>query len=415
MLIIKNCMLIDGISTDPIDNGMVVVDEDKIIYSGVFSKEMTEKYPDSEVMDVQGKTVMPGLIDAHVHLTYDGAPDNFRNMIMDTSNYNTILAVKRAQRDLAAGFTTIRCCGEKGEVDIDIRNAINEGVIVGPRVLASGKAITITGGHGDMFPMGMQIDGIAEIADGVDSVTRLARKRIKRRVDNIKLMATGGGMSPGPATVAQLNVEEMHAAVVEAEKNNICTAAHCIGEDGCRNAVLAGVRTMEHGTFLTDDIIDLMVQKGTYLVSTLAAFKTIMYGPEAGVPDDHRLKVESFAKEHYKNLKKAIAAGVKVACGTDMGTPFQYHGDNAYELQCMVEKAGMTPMQAIISATSVTAEAIMQSDIGALTPGKTADIIVVDGNPLNDIKLLLNKEAIRKVYRCGKLLVDRDNNHIPSF
>lgn len=415
MLLIQNCLLIDGVSEKPVPNAMVAVDGERIVYAGPYDPALARQYTGDQVLDAGGKTVMPGLIDAHVHLSMDGAPDNFRNSIMDTANLNVIKGVLRAQRDLAAGFTTIRCCGEKGEVDIDIRNAINEGIITGPRILAAGKAITITGGHGDMFPGNTQIDWIAECADGPDEVRKLARKRIKRRVDNIKLMATGGGMSPGPATVSQLNVDEMRAAVEEAEKNGICTSAHCIGEQGCANAVLAGVRTIEHGCFLNDETIERMVRQGTYLMSTLASFKTIMYGPDAGVPEDHLKKVMSFAEKHYANLRKAVAAGVKVGCGTDTGTPFNYHGDNAYELECLVNIAGMSPMQAIIAATSVTAEAVLQQDIGSLVPGKTADLLIVDGDPLADIRLLQNRDAIRKVYRGGKLLVDRDTGLMPGF
>jgi len=415
MFIIKNCMLIDGVSDQPTLNAMVVVEDGVVQYAGPQDDAVAAKYSHLEVIDAGGKTVMPGLIDAHVHLTMDGAPDNFRNLIMDTANFNVINGIKRALRDLVSGFTTIRCLGEKGEVDIDIRNAINQGVIVGPRILASGKAITITGGHGDMFPGDLQIDGIAEIADGVDAVKHVARKRIKRRVDCLKLMASGGGMSPGPATIPQLNVDEMQAAVYEAEKNGICTAAHCTSRQGATNAVLAGVRTIEHGTFLTDETIAMMAEKGTYLITTLSAFKTIMFGEEGGVPLDHRRKVEAFAKEHYANLKKAIAAGVKVGCGTDLGTPFNYHGQSAFELKCLVEQAGMTPMQAIIAATSVTAEAVMQDDIGSLQPGKTADLLIVDGNPLDNISVLEDQENIRRIYRSGKLLVDRDAGLVPSL
>ncbi len=415
MFILKNCCLIDGVSAEPIPDGMVAVREGKIVYAGPYEESVCRANPDLPVTDLEGKTVMPGLIDAHVHLSMDGAPDNFRNSVLDTAGFNVIQGVLRAQRDLAAGFTTIRCCGEKGEVDIDIRNAVREGLIAGPRILAAGKAITITGGHGDMLPGEAALDWIAEVADGVDEVRKAARRRIKRRVDNIKLMATGGGMSPGPATVAQLNEDEMRAAVIEAEKNGVCTSAHCIGEEGCANAVRAGVRTIEHGTFLNEETIARMAEQGTYLMSTLASFKTIKYGPEGGVPDDHRKKVEFFAQKHFVNLRKAIAAGVKVGCGTDCGTPFNYHGDNAYELECLVEIGGMTPMEAIIAATSVTAKAVMQPDIGSLEAGKTADLLVVDGAPLGDIKVLQNHDAIRQVYRDGRLLVDRDSGRMPFF
>lgn len=415
MYIIRNCFLIDGLADEGVDHAMVAVDEGRVCYAGRETAEALEMYRGWEMEDAGGRTVMPGMIDAHVHLCMNGEPDNFRNMIMENAGLAVIHGVKRAQEDLKAGFTTIRCCGEKGEIDMDIRQAVQEGTIAGPRILASGKALTITGGHGDMFShSAMEADWIAEVCDGEDEVRKCARKRIKRRADNIKLMATGGGMSPGPATVAQLNIAEMAAAVQEAVKNGICTAAHCIGEEGCFNAVEAGVRTIEHGTFLNEETIRRMSEKGTFLMSTLCAFRTIKYGATAGVPEEHLKKVEMFAQHHYVNLHKALKAGVKVGVGTDTGTPFNYHGENAYELECLTDN-GMTPMEAIKAATSVNAEALLQEDIGSLEPGKTADMLLVDGNPLLDITILQDKERIRKVYRDGSAVVDRDKGIMPAF
>ena len=373
MYVIRNCFLIDGLADEGMAHAMVAVEGGRFCYVGKETEEALALYRDWEMIDAGGRTVMPGMIDAHVHLCMNGEPDNFRNMIMEPAGLAAIHGVKRAQEDLKAGFTTIRCCGEKGEIDMDIRQAVREG-----------------------------------------AVRKCARKRIKRRADNIKLMATGGGMSPGPATVAQFNIEEMAAAVKEAEKNGICTAAHCIGEEGCFNAVEAGVRTMEHGTFLNEVTIRRMALKGTYLMSTLCAFRTIKYAASAGVPEDHLKKVELFARHHYVNLHKALDAGVKAGVGTDTGTPFNYHGENAYELECLTNN-GMTPMDAIKAATSVNAEALLQEDIGSIEPGKTADMLLVDGNPLLDIKILRDKERIRKVFRGGVAYVDRDIGKMPAF
>ncbi len=415
MYVIRNCFLIDGIADEGMEHAMVAVDGNRFCYVGRETEEALELYRDWEMTDAGGRTVMPGMIDAHVHLCMNGEPDNFRGMIMEQAGLAAIHGVRRAQEDLKAGFTTIRCCGEKGEIDMDIRQAVQEGSVIGPRILASGKALTITGGHGDMFSdNSMEADWIAEVCDGEDEVRKCARKRIKRRADNIKLMATGGGMSPGPATVAQFNIEEMAAAVREAEKNGICTAAHCIGEEGCSNAVEAGVRTIEHGTFLNEATIARMKEKGACLMSTLCAFRTIQYGASAGVPADHLQKVEMFARHHYVNLQKALEAGVKVGVGTDTGTPFNYHGENAYELECLTRN-GMTPMEALKAATSVNAEALLQKDIGSIEQGKTADMLLIDGNPLLDIRILQDKERIRKVFRDGVAVVDREEGIMPAF
>jgi imidazolonepropionase-like amidohydrolase len=216
-------------------------------------------------------------------------------------------------------------------------------------------------------------------------------------------MATGGGMSPGPGTVPQLTIEEMQAAVEEAEKYEKTTGAHAIGTTGINNALNAGVRTIEHGTFLDDDGIELLLEKGAYLVPTLAAFKTLKYGKEGGVPDYTIEKVEYYRTVHTKNLKKAMDAGVQVIVGTDAGTPFNYHGESAYELECLVDN-GFSEMQAIQSATKIAAEALKLPNIGTIEKGAMADMIVVDGNPLRDIKVLQDPEKIKMVFKNGKRL-----------
>lgn len=403
-VVIEHADMIDGAGADKIPDSLLVVEGETIQYAGVFCQETAEKWRDrAVVLDGRGKTVMPGLIDAHVHLTMYGKPSSVMDFLMDSVSYTTLKAADCAKKCLYAGFTTIRTMGDKGEVDFGVKQAIQEGMIEGPRLLTSGKAISITGGHGDFIPGDVELDSLGETCDGVEEVRRAVRHRLKHNADNIKLMATGGGNSPGPGTVSQLTVEEMRVAVEEAANRHAITAAHCIGREGIKNALRAGVRTIEHGSFLDEEGIAMLLEGEHYLVPTLCAFRTIKYGPEGGVPPHVLEKIHYFATEHYANLEKAIKAGVKIVCGTDTGTPFNYHGQGAEEL-LMYTRHGMTPMQAIQSATSVAAEALYQDDIGVLANGKTADVLLIDGDPLEDIGILQDKERILVIMRNGRLI-----------
>lgn len=400
--ILKHAFVIDGQSSEPIKDGLVIISGDSIVYCGEMKHEVIEQYNDAEVVDLRGKTLMPGMIDAHVHLTLNGEASYLQTLITEDAKLTVIKGIERAKDALNAGFTTIRCLGEKGQIDVYIKKAIQEKVIIGPHILASGKAITITGGHGDMFPGDIKIDGIATIVDGTDQVRIATRKQLKLGVDSIKLMATGGGMSPGSATISQLTIAEMRVAIEEAEKYGKLTAAHAIGEEGINNAIEAGVRTLEHGTYISKKGISLINKSGAYLVPTLSAFKTLLYGKEGGVPEDHLKKVQEFKDAHFVNLRRALDAGVKVITGTDAGTPFNFHGENAYELECLVE-VGMSPMEAVHATTRVAAEALRIEKTGIIKEGFFADVIVIDGNPLEDITIL-QKDKVEKVYKHGELV-----------
>ena len=397
--ILQHGKLIDGLADRPVEDGMLIFEGSKILYAGPFCPEAAAKYPGVQALDVRDKTIMPGLIDAHVHLTMYGKPSSVMDFLMDSATYTALKAADCAKKLLYAGFTTVRSMGDKASADYAVKRAINEGMIQGPRLLTSGKAISITGGHGDFVPGDVELDSIGETCDGVDQVRRAARDRLKNGADNIKLMATGGGNSPGPGTVSQLTEEEMRVAVEEAANRNALTAAHAIGADGIKRALRAGVRTIEHASFLDDEGIELLLKGDHYLVPTLCAFRTIKYGPEGGVPDYVLEKIHYFATAHYAGLEKAYKAGVKIVCGTDTGTPFNCHGDGAEELE-MYTKLCMTPMEAIKTATSMAAQSLRQPDIGVLAAGKTADLLVVDGDVLANIALLQDKSKLA-IYHNG--------------
>lgn len=404
----KHGKLINGINNATIKDSLVIIEGKKILYAGSYQPELEEKYKNSEKIDISGKTIMPGLIDAHVHLTLYGKPSSVMDILMDSGTFTAIKAAECAKKLLFAGFTTVRTMGDKASADIAVKRAVNEGIMIGPRILSSGKAISITGGHGDFVPGDVALDCVGETCDGVEEVRKAARNRLKNNCENIKLMATGGGNSPGPGTVSQLTIDEMRVAVEEAENRNALTAAHAIGADGIIRALKAGVRTIEHGSFLNDEGIELLLHGEHYLVPTLCAFRTIKYGPEAGVPDYVLKKIEFFATEHYNGLKKAYKAGVKIACGTDTGTPFNYHGEGAEELK-MYTDIGMSPMEAIMSATSVAAKALKQDDIGVLDQGMTADMLILNGDPLDDVTILQNPSAFHAIIHNGNNINQLNN------
>lgn len=390
----KHGQLIDGVSDSAVCDGLLIFEGSTILYAGKYEKEIVKRYPEAEICDVAGKTIMPGLIDAHVHLTLYGKGSSVQDFLVDSATYTAIKASQMALRDLRAGFTTVRSLGDKSSADFAVKRAINEGLIEGPRVLSSGKCISITGGHGDFVPGDVRLDTIGETCDGVEEVRKAARDRLKNNADCIKLMATGGGNSPGPGTVSQMTVEEMRAAVEVAATRNVLTAAHCIGTEGIKNAMLAGVRTIEHASFLDDEGIEMALKGGHYICSTLCAFRTMEQPPEANIPDYVVEKIRYFATAHYKGLRKAYKAGVKFMLGTDAGTPYNFHGCNAEEIWRLVRDGGFTPMDAIKAGTSVAAKGLRQEDIGVLKEGKNADVLIVRGNVLEDVRILCDPKNI---------------------
>lgn len=401
MLKVSNCNVID------IETGEVKYNKDIIIEKNYISRieNHSDKGVDYKTIDAKNKYIIPGLIDSHVHLTMYATPDNMKNFLIDSAAYTTCKAYDNALKCLKSGFTTIRTMGDKSEVDIGIKQAINEGILIGPRILCSGKALTMTGGHGDLYPGDIMLDSIGEVCDGIEEVRKVTRKRLKYNCDNIKLMATGGGNSAGPGTVSQFNEDEMRAAVEEANKRGKITSAHCIGTDGIKNALRAGVRTIEHGTFLDDEAIQLFLEKGAYLVPTLCAFRTIKYGAEGGVPDYVLDKINYFATEHYSNLKKAIKSGVKIICGTDTGTPFNFHGEGAEEIYLYTEN-GLSNLEALQTATSLAAEALKLDDLGYIREGYLGDLLIIDGNPLENLRLLMDKTKIIEIIKDGNPILN---------
>jgi imidazolonepropionase-like amidohydrolase len=291
-------------------------------------------------------------------------------------------------------------------LDVALRDAVKAGIIEGPRVIACGYSISGTGGHADRFPPWLcRTDEVRVLADGVDECIKAVRNQIKMKVDWIKFHASGGVMDPfSNPQLQEYSDKEIEAIVNEAHARGKLTFAHAQGAGGIRAAVKAGVDSIEHAFYLEDDVIEMMLKKGTYLNPTLVAmYRIIEAGEKGGIPPESMVKAKPNAEAHVASFQKAYRAGIKICMGTDCGSPYNYHGNNAYELYLMV-KHGMREMDALVACTKRAAQALrMENKMGTLEKGKWADVIVVEGNPLEDIGILVNKENIKLVMKEGKI------------
>ncbi|OYD08139.1 metal-dependent hydrolase family protein [Paludifilum halophilum] len=385
---IYDVRILTGDPSRVIDQGAIIFDQSGIL--GIGNPDITSDV-DVEINGA-GMTVLPGLIDAHVHLGMDCSPDPFQQIQLDREADTAFKAYRQGIQFLQSGITTIRNLGTKNHVDIAFRQSMEQGIATGPRVFAAGQPIVITGGHG--YPMATE-------ADGVEEIRKATRHQIKIGADVIKLMATGGvltaGTDPGSP---QLTLEELRCACEEACRASKTTAAHAIGLEGVKNAIKAGITTIEHGYILDDEAIEMMIERGTFLVPTLLAPLLILEQGRS-VPRHMIEKLQKIEEEHRSSFRKALKAGVKIAVGTDAGTPFNMPGLIVNEMELML-KEGMSALDVIHSATRMGAECLHIGErTGSLDLGKWADIILVEGNPLNDWSSL---KRIRQVFKGGQPL-----------
>jgi imidazolonepropionase-like amidohydrolase len=350
--------------------------------------------PSDTVLDLSSLTVLPGLIDVHTHLTMNTDFDPFRE-VTSTSAKEAINGVANARTTLMAGFTTVRNVGAYNFVDVDLRDAINAGQVPGPHMQVSGPLIGITGGHCDENLLPFQYHTVGDgVADGIPAVQHMVRQNIKYGADLIKMCATGGVLSKGDdPNAAQFTLEEMQALVADAHRLGRKVAAHAHGEQGILWATEAGVDSIEHGSYINDEGIAAMKQHGTYLVPTLYLEDwMIQNGHLPAFYQQKMLDVSAVAKA---NIRRAVQAGVKIAMGTDAAV--YPHGLNAHELDVYVNQIGMTPLAALQSATLNAADLMgWTAKTGTLEPGKWADIIAVDKNPLDDIRTLQDVKFVMK-------------------
>lgn len=376
-----------------LEKGTVVVEGKLLKFVGDGKNDFISKK--DQVFDLSGKTILPGLIDAHVHLCLDGSPDPITSLLRESIPQTTLKAAEHARRTLEAGVTTVRDMGGKDYIDFAIRDGIESGMLQGPRMLCSGKLICMTGGHGWQF---------GREANGVDDVRAAVREQLKAGADLIKLMATGGIMTKGvePGST-QFTLEELIAGVEEAKKAGRRTATHAQGTEGIKNALWAGINSIEHGIFLDDEAIELILEMKAFFVPTLCApYHIIRAGVKKGVPAFAVEKSKAVMKSHWDSVRKAHRARVPIAMGTDAGTPFNRHGENLKEMELLV-KVGLTPMEAIMATTKTASEVLGLGDkIGTLEKGKLADLVVVDGDPLKDITLFQKKEKFLTIMKEGQ-------------
>jgi imidazolonepropionase-like amidohydrolase len=392
-LILSGAALIDGTGSAPVKGRAVVVEGDRIaavIPDGRHPAGAT-------VLDLDGLTLLPGLINCHVHFCLGGEPDPARVLAEDPPATRVLKAALRARQTVEAGVTTVRDLGSVDGIALAIRDTTRAGLIPGPRVLAAARGICMTGGHGWQF---------GREADGPDEVRKAVREQLKAGADVIKIFATGGVMTPGVEPGSpQLTPEEIRAAIEEARKAGRRTAAHAQAEQGIAACVDAGIDSIEHGIFLTEPIAQQMAKAGIALVATLIAPEQIVvHGVKAGIPEFAVRKSEAVRGRHLESFRMAVRAGAPIAAGTDAGTPLNPHGSIVPELALMV-KAGMTPLETIRAATATAARLVaLGHEVGTIAPGLVADLVAVDGHPEERIEALAD---VRLVLASGRIVVQR--------
>lgn len=391
--------LIDG-TGKIISNPAVIIDSNKIV--AVTTKENIPK--DATVINLSDYTLLPGLIDMHVHPNIS-VSDYQVHHLKGTSAYKTLLGLRVVQDLLAAGWTTLRVAGDAdvGYANLEIRNAINKGMFVGPRIYGAAHYISVTGGGGDInflsYEQPVTADGL--IADGPDEIRKVIRNEIKFGSDWIKILVTGAFMSAGdnPNNV-HFSPEELKAAVEEAARRDVPVMAHAHSAEGIKMAAKSGVRTIEHGSFIDEEAMDLMIKHGTWLIPTLSVGN--YYAMEATADKSMQKAIDfnrKIKEDKYKRFQLAVKKGVKFGLGTDIvGWPAVYSANEFIEYL----KLGFTPMQAIMCATKVNAEILKkENEIGTIEKGKFADIIAVKGDPLKDISEL---QRVKFVMIGGKVV-----------
>ncbi|MQA01898.1 MAG: amidohydrolase family protein [Streptosporangiales bacterium] len=373
-LVLRGGLVWDGLAGEPSALDVVLHDDGTI--GEVCPAGGASVTDDDVTVELDGAYVLPGLVDSHVHLVWSGDPDPARVVDEEGEQLTVVRAVTHAQRQLAAGITTVRDLGSNWDVAVTVAKAIDRGICAGPTVIASGRTVIMTGGHDPFW-------GI--FSDGVDAVTRAVRNQVSIGAGVIKTAATGGayGQSEGEEIgQSELSYEELAALAAEAHRFGRKVAAHALGTEGIRNAVRAGVDTVEHGVCLTEDIVDTMRAQGTVLCPTLATYRTLAAGD--GIPDYAAAKARSVVDTHRESFAMALDAGIPIIAGTDAGAPNLPHPCLVDELEVLHEY-GMPVLDVLRSATSTAASALDREDrAGVVRTGAPADLVIVTADPFAD-------------------------------
>ncbi len=402
-LAIINGTLIDGSGSEPQSGITILIEGERITTMG-----RSISIPrDATVIDAQGGSVLPGLIDCHVHFAMEYP--HIARFLVTPPSLRLLETIPRMRATLDAGVTTVR---DAAGAPAGLKHAVERGIVTGPRMQVAVSMISQTGGHGDgYYPCCVDLglfgirfyDVPGGVSDGVDEVRKATREILRAGADWIKLATSGGVLSTSDSPrSSQLTVEEIATAVYEAEAQDKRCMAHAQGSQGIKNALLAGIASIEHGVYLTDELIEMMIDRQVYLVPTLMApLAVVEYGKEHPdiLPAMMIEKAISVVDAHQQSFRLAVQAGVKVAMGTDSGVG--RHGDNGRELQLMVEH-GMTPTQAIVASTSSAARLLrLDNQLGTLEEGKLADIIIVEGDVLDNISRIANPDNVKFVLKGG--------------
>jgi imidazolonepropionase-like amidohydrolase len=409
--------VIDGTGADPVSDSVVLIEEGRIKQVGPARTVTVPR--DATVIDAAGRTVLPGIVDAHIHATYRAR--DMRQHLLNTPTYNVLRSTAILRETLACGVTTAR---DLGGADGGFKVAVADGTVAGPKLVISIGMISQTGGHGDSWvPAGMRVAKRTwlpdPVCDGVDGVRKTVRHMLMAGADVIKICSTGGITSVTDSwDEPQFTVEELRTAVVEAAAKRKPVAVHAEGIDGIRTALAAQCWSLEHGWFIDEESVETMLKQGTWWVPTLALVP-LSLGKRK---EDHAWAAQQLgqedAKEHdiYGRMlkqvplwKDAVKRGVKVAFGTDQSHRLMV-GENLVELGFMIDWLGMTPMQALVSATQHAAACVQRPDVGTLEAGKAADVLVVDGDPLANIRILEDRAKIPLVMQDGKAF----RNHLAN-
>lgn len=397
VVVLRAARLIDGTGASPLSPAMVRVENDRIVAVA----RAVDVPPGAQVIELGDATLLPGLIDLHTHLTGDERVHWEDALVKTTPAHDALWGARNARLTLMAGFTTCRDMGPTWPyVDVALRNAIEEGLVPGPRLVVAGNYVSSTGGAGDarQFSPYVDVPLVRNLADGPDEVIKAVRTNLKNGADFIKILVTGAVLSKGISPGAQQYADaEIQAAVTEARRWGRPVAAHAHGAEGIKAAIRAGVRTVDHGSYLDDEAIALLMasKRATFYVPTLYTSAAIER-PDSPVPESERVRSRQVSAIKDAGFRRALAAGLPIGFGTDaMVIP---HGQNAREFAERV-RLGETPMAAIVAATSLNAEILgLQDRLGSVTPGKLADIIAVAGDPRTDITVL---ERVRFVMKGG--------------
>ncbi|MGH2458386.1 MAG: amidohydrolase family protein [Chloroflexota bacterium] len=401
--ILRAPRLIDGTGAPPVENAAVVIEDGVVTRAGSRRDLNLPTGPDVQTFDYPGCTLLPGLIDCHTHLVFSASDHALEDAINESDETLLLRGLGNAQAELRQGVTTLRDCGGRGFLTVSLRDSINRGLVAGPRILAAAMPITTTGGH-------LNFCGLE--ADGVPEVVKATRRLCKGGVDFIKVMATGGGMTPGTNSRApQFTVEELTAIVTEARRlGGRHVAAHCHATQGIRNAVEAGIRTIEHCSWLhpTDGLefdprtVERMVELGTYISLTMGSERAAIKPADQLAPWQRRA-VEGY-EPHFDLLRRTVRGGVRFIASSDAGVSRTFFEEYPLTLEVMVSRLDISPMEVLRATTGRAADALGIADrVGALVPGRRGDAAIVEGDPLADIRAM---RQVRAVFRDGRVIVE---------